>query len=139
MDLTTITTSDFKTHFFRDFPYLNEWDETEPYNTDDQVYYSVNGLFYKALSDGVTSIPTNTGDWERVTDSINNYILDADITKAFSEAQFNFNQSLFGSDDNIQIGYLYLTAHFLVLDIRRSGQGTYRRSPSHAPGRWRRL
>ena len=82
------------------------------------------GLFYDCLNDSVTSIPTDTTDWERVTtDDIYNYVLDADITKAFSEAQVNFNQSLFSSDAQIQLAYLYLTAHFLVVDIRHSSQG----------------
>jgi hypothetical protein len=123
MDLDSIVVQDFKDLFFRDFPYLVIWDATKTYNTDKEVYYSTNELFYKCLNDGVTSLPTVTTDWDKITDDIYNYVLDADIEKAFTEAQVNFNQSLFGSDANIQLAYLYLTAHFLVVDLRRSSQG----------------
>lgn len=123
MDLTTITVDDFKNNFFRDFPYLNIWNSVSTYNTDNEVYYSTTDLFYKCLNDSVTSVPTTSADWERITDSIYNYVLNSGITKAFSEAQINFNQSLFANDAQITLAYLYLTAHFLVLDLRRSSQG----------------
>lgn len=51
------------------------------------------------------------------------YITDADIEKAFSEAKIILNQGLFSSDDTIRIGYYYLSAHFLVNDIRTATQG----------------
>ncbi len=123
MDLTTITTQDFKDLFYRDFPYLNIWSDTETYNTDDVVYYETTKLFYKCLNDSVSSVPTDTDDWERTTGSIYNYVLDADITKAFIEAKQLLNQSLFNDNEGITLGYLYLTAHFLVLDLQRSSQG----------------
>jgi hypothetical protein len=123
MDLTTILPQNFKDLFYRDFPYLNVWDPAKTYNTGTKVYYSVTELFYTCKKDSVTSVPTTTTDWDAASDSIYNYILDADINKAFSEAQIIFNQSLFGSDANLTIAYLYLTAHFLVVDIRRSSQG----------------
>lgn len=77
MDLSTITVSDFKALFVRDFTY------------------------------GTT------------TDTV----MDADITRAFSEAKANFNQGLFDSDDTLKLAYLYLTAHYMVLDIRGSIAG----------------
>lgn len=123
MDLTTITIQQFKDLFFRDFPYLPVWDNTSTYNTDNKVYYSVNTLFYKALNDGVTTVPTDTNDWIQYTDSVNNYVLDADIQKAYDEAMINFNQALFSTDAEITLAFLYLAAHFLVIDLRRSSQG----------------
>lgn len=123
MDLTTINYTDFKDMFFRDFPYLNIWAVSETYNTDDEVYYSVNGFFYRCLNDTVSTVPTDTNDWLKITDTVNNYILDADIQKAFIEARMNFNQSLFASDTEIQLAYLYLTAMYLVVDLRNSSQG----------------
>lgn len=125
MDLDTITISDFKSLFVRDFPYLPEWDNTKQYNNGDVVYYSTTGLFYQANQNGVPigTVPTDATYWDAYTDDIYNYVLDADITKAFSEAQFNTNQSLFGSDAQIQTGYLYLTAHYLVMDIRGGLKG----------------
>jgi len=47
------------------------------------------------------------------------YVQDADIQKAFGEAQASFNQGLYGSDAFITQAYLYLTAHYLV---KRSGK-----------------
>ena len=73
MDLSTITTTDFKTYFERDFPY--EW------------------------------------------------LKENDINRAFQEAQISFNQSLFTSDDKIRIGYYYLSAHYLVSNIKSAKQG----------------
>jgi len=74
MDLSTITVSDFKALFVRDFTY------------------------------GTT------------TDTIK----DSDITRAFSEAGAVLNQALYSSDAIIQMMYLYLTAHYLCLDLRAS-------------------
>lgn len=51
------------------------------------------------------------------------YVFDEDIEKAFKEAQISFNQNLFSTDDAIEIGYLYLSAHYLVTDLRRSISG----------------
>ena len=121
MDLDLIAISDFKELFFRDFPYLPIWDSEETYNEDDEVFY--NKLFYRCLNNGVSSIPTTITDWELYKDSINNYVLDADITKAFNEAKISFNKSLFGDDNTIKTAYLYLTAHFLVNDIKSANQG----------------
>lgn len=50
-------------------------------------------------------------------------VKDADITKAIAEAGFNINQGLFSSQSEYTIGYLYLTAHYLVIDLRASSQG----------------
>jgi hypothetical protein len=123
MDLSTITIADFKAQFVRDFPYLPEWDVAELYNTGNIVYYSTTKLFYIALNNGVTSVPTTVADWAIHPDSIENYVLDADITRAFGEAEVSLNQPLFGSDANITLAYLYLTAHYLVLDLRAALSG----------------
>lgn len=53
----------------------------------------------------------------------NNTILDSDISKAIDEATVNFNEGLFSTQDSYSIGFMYLTAHYLVMDIRASGQG----------------
>ena len=49
-----------------------------------------------------------------ITDTVN----DSDITRAFAEASLCLNQSLYSSDAAIKMMYLYLTAHYLVLDLR---------------------
>ena len=50
-------------------------------------------------------------------------IIDADIEKAFGEAKFNFNPRFFKDQDQFNIGFLYLTAHYLVMDLRAASQG----------------
>ena len=72
-----ITVAEFKTWFYRDFPYSND----------------------------------DTG------------IQDADILKAFAEASLNFNPSFFSTEDEQKLGFLYLAAHYLVIDIQNSSQG----------------
>lgn len=44
-------------------------------------------------------------------------VSDNDITRAISEAKMNFNESLFDTDDEKKIIFLYLTAYYLVVDI----------------------
>jgi hypothetical protein len=123
MDLNTITVQDFKEQFPRDFPYLPVWSITTTYNQGQRVYYEPTALFYDCKNNGVTSLPTDTNDWDVAQDDINNYVLDSDIERAFAEAQMLFNQTLFYDDAEIQLAYLYLTAFFLVEDIKRATQG----------------
>lgn len=122
MDLNTITVADFKALFFRDFPYLPVWSASTTYNIGDVAYYT-NNLFYKSLINTNTSLPTDTDDWVLYPTTIYNYVLDADITKAFSEAKLEFNQGLFSSDADIKLGYLYLAAFFLVNDLQTAKAG----------------
>lgn len=51
------------------------------------------------------------------------YVMDADITKAFAEADINFNESLFGTDASLKLTFLYLAAHYLVNDLKAAEQG----------------
>ncbi len=53
----------------------------------------------------------------------NNTVLDSDISKAIAEAGVNFNEALFSDQNTYSIAYLYLTAHYLVMDLRASTQG----------------
>lgn len=50
-------------------------------------------------------------------------VMDADITKSISEAAVNFNESLWESQAVFTMAYLYLAAHYLVMDLRASSQG----------------
>jgi hypothetical protein len=43
-------------------------------------------------------------------------ITDADLTKAYSEAEINFNPSLFSTDTQLKVTFLYLAAHYLAND-----------------------
>lgn len=87
MDLDSITVTDFKDFFRRDFPYA----------------------------------PASAEAAE--CSNLDKYVFISDIEKAFSEAKINLNQSLFSSDANIQIGFLYLSAHYLANDLRTALQG----------------
>ena len=50
-------------------------------------------------------------------------ITDVDIQKAFAEASMTYNPSLFSTEDDQKLGFLYLAAHYLVIDIQNSTQG----------------
>lgn len=127
MDLSTITAADFKDLFYRDFPYLPEYDAGDLYNEGDRVYYSTTKLFYDCTVNGTTNIvPTDAANWDVVAagvDDVLNYIADKDIERAQDEAEIVFNQALFSSDADIALAFNYLTAHYLVNDIRASNAG----------------
>lgn len=119
-----ITVQDFKDLFFRDFSYLPVWSALKTYNQDQVVYYAVTELFYICSNNGITSVPTTTADWSIIQGNINDYILDADIEKAFDEACIVFNASLFSNANAVKMGWLYLTAHFVVYDVNAGGLET---------------
>ncbi len=50
-------------------------------------------------------------------------ILDGDIGKAFQFVNINVNQALFSDQGSYNIGYLLLSAHYLVMNLRASSQG----------------
>lgn len=124
MDLNTITVADFKAQFFRDFPYLPVYSNTKLYNQGAHVYYPTTELFYDCKANGTIGVlPTDVTAWDIVADDVMNYVQDADIIKAFAEAQVVFNQALFGSDDEIRLVYLYVVAHYLCIDLNAAAAG----------------
>lgn len=50
-------------------------------------------------------------------------VLDADIVSAFNLVDININQALWSNQISYTLGYLYLAAHYMVLNIRASSQG----------------
>lgn len=50
-------------------------------------------------------------------------ILDADIANAYVFTNVNFNQDLWADQGSYTLGYLLLSAHYLVMNIRSSSQG----------------
>lgn len=48
---------------------------------------------------------------------------DQDITNAFADASVNINQGMFSTQANYTLGFLLLSAHNLVLNLRASSQG----------------
>lgn len=117
--IQAITVDDFKSQFYRDFNYIDSWSDAATYNTGDKVFYLVNRKFYKCLSDGVSSLPTVSTDWSQISAGSN--ISDLDIGHAFAEADVTFNTSLFGADADMILGFLYLSAHYLVHDLNAGG------------------
>jgi hypothetical protein len=55
--------------------------------------------------------------------NIETQILDADILQAITEASYQINPALFSDQGSYTIGFLYLAAHTLVVNIRGSSQG----------------
>ena len=117
-DNIEVTTDDFKNLFTRDFPYLPVYVEGKAYFIDDEVYLAPN--FYISLTNGNMEEPAGSDKWELVKDSVDNYIQDSDILRAFNEAKVNFNAALFGDNDTIKMVFLYLAAHYLVIDLNNA-------------------
>lgn len=113
-----VSTTDFQDLFNRDFPYLPLYVEGKAYFKDDEVYYNLN--FYQSLVDNNTELPTNTTNWQVINDSVNNYIQDSDIMRAFNEAVINFNVNLFTDQNSAIMVFLYLAAHYLVIDLNNA-------------------
>lgn len=112
--IENVTIEDFKLRF-KTLPYLPIYVENKAYFTDDIVYYELN--FYKSLTDGNLTLPTDTTNWELTNDTTDNYITDEDIEEAFNEAKINFNPNLFPNDDVAKIPFLYLAGHYLMIDV----------------------
>lgn len=119
----TITISDFKEYFTRDFPYLLVWDELVSYNKDEVVYYT-DRLFYVALSNSIPAgtLPTNATYFDLITDDYYNYINDTDIEKAIGEMTAMLPAERFDTT-TLTLAQLYLTAHCLCNDIKTSNAG----------------
>lgn len=118
-----LTVEDFKELFARNFPYLPVWEEGKAYFTGDVVYVEPN--FYESLGDNNTSPVTDTGAWQVVNDSVNNYVQDSDIERAWAEALISFNEGLGGDDDTTKIVFLYLVAFYLAYDLQLAAGGAY--------------
>ena len=58
-----------------------------------------------------------------IDDCLDNYVTDADITKAFTEADISFNPAIFGEDAALKTTFLYLAAHYLVNDLQTAASG----------------
>ena len=50
-------------------------------------------------------------------------VTDRDLNKAFTDTDATINQGLFDNQDSFNVGYLTLSAHFLVMNLRASSQG----------------
>ena len=88
--IENISIEGFLSLFKSDFaPYLlPDYIEGKAYFIDDIIYLEPN--FYISLTDGNTTLPSDTENWELYNDSVDNYIQDSDIERAFKEAKVNF-------------------------------------------------
>ena len=50
-------------------------------------------------------------------------VLDSDIVKAISQADFIVNESLFSDETKFKFAFNYLAAHYLVTNLKASSQG----------------
>lgn len=119
--LENVTVEQFKEYFMRDFPFLPLYQEGKTYFIDDIVYVEPN--FYKSLINNNTQPVTDTEAWDVTKGDIYNYVTDADIQKAMSQAIVTANPA-FGADDTEKINiYLHLVAFYLVMDLRNASSG----------------
>lgn len=122
-----ITVDLFKSHFYRDFPYLPQFISGKIYFKGDIVYVEPN--FYISLVDNNTADVTDSTSWSPHKDSVDSYLTDNDIQKAIYEANLNFNAALFedmGKCEyvgNKNLVFLYLVAFYLVMDIQNAQAG----------------
>jgi hypothetical protein len=116
-----ITVDTFKNYFARRFNFLPVWNSSAVYLAGRVVYYDVTSNFYVSLANGNTNnLPTDATKWQ-ITASNASYVYDQDIDNAYGEACMKFNPNLFKGDDQITLGFLYLSAHFLVKDLQNNG------------------
>lgn len=115
--IDNISVEGFLNLFKSDFtPYiLPVYVEGKAYFIDDVVYLEPN--FYISLVDGNTTEPTDTTNWALYNDSIDNYIQESDIERAFLEAKVNFNTSWYSDDETAEMVFYYLAAHYLIIDL----------------------
>lgn len=120
----TVTIQQFKDYFTRDFPFLPVYSASAVYWKDDIVYSLVTESFYKSLIDNNKGNElNNTEYWQAVRGDINDYVTDADIQKAMTQAIVNAN-ARFGENDAERINiYLHLIAYYLVIDLQNSSAG----------------
>jgi len=118
-----LSASDFKSLFARNFPYLPLYVSGKAYFKDDVVYVKPN--FYVSLKDDNTDPVTNTSSWAIANDSVDNYVSDKDIRKAWGEATVSFNEALFGECEETKTAFLYLVAFYLAYDLSLAQTGAY--------------
>lgn len=118
-----LTVNDFKAQFPRNFPYLPLYDETQTYALGAEVY--LEPTFYQSLIANNTSPLDDTEAWEVVEDSVDNYVTNNDIERAWQEALSNFNYGLTMGDKNAQLVFLYLVAFYLAYDLQLANGGAF--------------
>ena len=73
---------------------------------DDFKAYFVRGFTYGAQDECDTAVVT-----------------DADISMAYGQAKFNFNEGLFSTQEQLKIAFLHLAAHYVCTDRQMASEG----------------
>lgn len=121
----TYSVNDFKTYFsVRYFSYLTDimYNDETIYKVGDEVYYN-NEFFTSAIDNNIGNTPVDGTYWVTTIDSVENYVLDTDISNAIGEASMNFNEGLWGTEEEKKLAFGYLVAHYLCCDIQTALQG----------------
>lgn len=121
MTMDQPTPEDFKTQFPKNFPYLPTWVEGSSYSAGDVVYYAPR--FYRSLVDDNVLEPSDPEGWEITEGEVNDYVTDDQISGAMAEAFMVFNCGIFADPAKRLLAFLYLTAHFLTVDMRNISSG----------------
>lgn len=121
--LKTVTIEQFKEYFFRDFSFLNYYDDIKKYKKGVLVYDEDSDTFYRSLKNNNNDDLNNTDSWEVVEDEDKyNYVTNEDVQKALTQAIVNGKE--FGDDCNeIKNIFLHLVAYYLVVDLKNASQG----------------
>lgn len=124
-NINMITVEEFKSFFYRDFPYLPVYVEQDQYKEGDEVYCQDNKHFYISLCDDNTSALTNASCWQRIKDDMYNYILSEDVENSIRQAAAIIpdKETLQMPMETYRLALYYLSAHFLVDNIRTSNAG----------------
>lgn len=93
-------------------------------NVDSAVAVTItNNTMIDALSDPVTVNATVNTEYKAESDNPEDGVTINDINKAIDMVCCRVNRSLFCSDSDYKIGFMFLTAHFLVTNLRNSSAG----------------
>jgi len=114
-----ITIENFKNYFRRDFPFLPTKVEDKVYFKGDIIYVAPN--FYESLIDNNTSDIDDIEAWGVINGNEEEYLSDFDIEKAIAEMQGSISDVF--EKEIINIAQYYLTAYYLVIDIKNSESG----------------
>lgn len=125
--LDAITPDQFRGYFSRDFRYLPTYDNTKTYFLNNIVYLLSTDTYYKCIVTSVSGVSpeTDATKWTPYNIGTTQYILDADITKAFNQAKAFIAPEIFGDDpvQTLQDAFMYISAHYLCLDMQMAKAG----------------
>lgn len=114
-------TDEFKSYFYRDFSYLDNYVIGNFYSSGDIVFYEETLKVYKSKEDSNDALPTDDSKWDVYNEGFIGRITDIDIQKAYDQACTIFNETLFANDTELKVAYMFLSAHFVVIDNTAGG------------------